>query len=131
MSNNEIKLRPTKGKITFNDNIILSVINLATKEIAGVSSIDNKHMFALKRWFNKNYADMEPEEFVKNILIDKLNVKKIVIGSNSTFGKDKAGNVEVMKFLGYKYGFKVCVVELMKEYFTNKTSVKICVLILY
>ena len=57
MSNNEIRLRPTKGNITFKDDIILSVINLATKEIAGVSSINTKHMSALKRWFSKNYAD--------------------------------------------------------------------------
>ena len=57
MASNEIKLRPTKGKITFKDNIIYSVINLATKEIAGVSSVDTKYGFALKRWFSKNFAE--------------------------------------------------------------------------
>ncbi len=57
MASNEIKLRPTKGKITFKDNIIYSVINLATKEIAGVSSIDTRYGCALKRWFSKNFAE--------------------------------------------------------------------------
>lgn len=66
MSNNEIKLRPTKGKITFNDNIILSVINLATKEIAGVSSINNKYMNILKRWFSKNYAEGVKISYLNN-----------------------------------------------------------------
>ena len=66
MSNNEIKLRPTKGNITFKDDIILSVINLATKEIAGVSSINTKYMSALKRWFNKNYADGVKISYLNN-----------------------------------------------------------------
>ena len=69
MSNNEIKLRKTKGDITFKDSIILSVINLATKEIAGVSAINNKHMFVLKRWFNKNYADGVKISYVNNSMI--------------------------------------------------------------
>ncbi|MBE5735301.1 MAG: Asp23/Gls24 family envelope stress response protein [Clostridiales bacterium] len=69
MSNNEIKLRPTKGNITFNDHIILSVINLATKEIAGVSSLDTKHMFALKRWFNKNYSNGVKISYLNNSMI--------------------------------------------------------------
>ncbi len=66
MSNNEIKLRPTKGKITFKDDIILSVINLATKEIAGVSSVNTKYIHALQRWFNKNYSDGVKISYLNN-----------------------------------------------------------------
>lgn len=51
------ELRKAKGDIIFKDDIIISVINLATKEIAGVSSIvENVHCM-LKRWLNKkNYS---------------------------------------------------------------------------
>jgi len=66
MSNNEIKLRPTKGNITFNDHIILSVISLATKEIAGVSSMNTKYMSVLTRWFNKNYSDGVKISYLNN-----------------------------------------------------------------
>jgi len=69
MSNNEIKLRPTKGNITFNDHIILSVINLATKETAGVSSIDTNHMFAPQCWFNKNYSNGVKISYLNNSMI--------------------------------------------------------------
>ena len=65
--------------------------------------------------FNIEFADMLPEEFVKNILLDKLNARVIIMGENSTFGKDGKGNVKLMKRLGDKYGFKVEVVELLKE----------------
>ena len=69
MSNNEIKIRPTKGKITFNDNIIFSVINLATKEIAGVSSINTKYGGILRKWFTKNYVDGVKISYLNNSMI--------------------------------------------------------------
>jgi len=65
--------------------------------------------------FSKAYADITPEEFVKDILIDKLNMKKVVIGSNSTFGKSSEGNVELLKVLADKYNFEVVEIPLLKE----------------
>ena len=65
--------------------------------------------------FTKTYANMTAENFVKDILLDKLKAKKIVMGSNSTFGKDSKGNIEVMRKLASKYGFELVEVELLKE----------------
>ena len=53
---NNIK-KQAKGNVTYGSDIVLSVINLATKEIAGVSSIVTKFGSALKRWFSNNYYD--------------------------------------------------------------------------
>lgn len=55
--------------------------------------------------------DLEPEEFVKDILIDKLNIKAAVIGANGRFGKKSAGDAQMLKKLGERYGFEVLVVE--------------------
>lgn len=54
-NNNSTKL--TKGRVTYKSSIILSVINLATKEIAGVSSLVSKVGSALDRWFKRNYYE--------------------------------------------------------------------------
>lgn len=51
--------------------------------------------------------ELEPEEFVKKILVDKLNIKIAVVGENNRFGKDAEGNVGLLKKLGEKYGFSV------------------------
>lgn len=53
---NNIK-KQAKGNVTYGSDIVLSVINLATKEIAGVSSIVTKFSSVLKRWFSNNYYD--------------------------------------------------------------------------
>jgi len=65
--------------------------------------------------FNEKFYNMTPNEFVKDVLVEKLNVKVVVMGENSTFGKDKKGDVYFMKELGEKYGFEVIIVELLKE----------------
>lgn len=65
--------------------------------------------------FNLDFSKMEPEEFVKNILVDKLHINALVMGENSTFGKDRKGNVSVMMEFSKKYNFKLNVVKLVTE----------------
>lgn len=64
--------------------------------------------------FNDETRGMSPEFFVKDILVDKLNVKLIVVGEDFRFGKDRAGNVDTLKKLGEIYGFDVIAVEKVR-----------------
>lgn len=63
--------------------------------------------------FNESFSKMEPEEFVKEVLVDKIGARVVVMGKNSTFGKDRTGNIEVMKELGMVYGFRVVCVDMV------------------
>ncbi|QNU65732.1 bifunctional riboflavin kinase/FAD synthetase [Ruminiclostridium herbifermentans] len=60
--------------------------------------------------FNENFSRLSPEEFVKQILIDKLHIKLAVVGYDYKFGYHGDGNVEFLKELGKKYGFRVIVI---------------------
>ncbi|MBR4124144.1 MAG: Asp23/Gls24 family envelope stress response protein [Clostridia bacterium] len=63
--------KSNKGKVTCNKNILLSIINLATKEIAGVSSLCDNFGSGIKRLFSNNYANGVKIEYGKNgIVID-------------------------------------------------------------
>ena len=61
--------------------------------------------------FTKEFSQISAEGFVKEILIKKIGMKEIVIGYNYTFGRKREGNVELLKILGEKLGFKVHVIE--------------------
>lgn len=63
--------------------------------------------------FDEEFSKIEPEKFVKDVLVDKLSVKLVVMGENSTFGNDKHGNKTVMERLGHKYGFEVIKVSMI------------------
>lgn len=56
-------------------------------------------------------SNLGPEEFVKEILIDKFNIKAAVMGTNGRFGRKSAGTAKTLCELGKKYGFEVLVVE--------------------
>ncbi len=48
------ELGEDKGKITCDRNILLSIISLATKEISGVSSLQDSFSMKLKKLFSKS-----------------------------------------------------------------------------
>ena len=57
--------------------------------------------------FNKEMADISAEDFVKEILVNKLGVKKLIIGHDFAFAKNREGTPPILKILGKKYGFMV------------------------
>ena len=54
---------------------------------------------------------MSPEDFVREIICRKLNAKTVVVGFNFRFGYRALGNIETLKLLSEKYGFKVIIVD--------------------
>lgn len=57
--------------------------------------------------FTKEFSRMLPEDFIENILVEKIKVKEIIVGTNYAFGKNKRGTVELLRRRGEKYGFRV------------------------
>ena len=55
-----------KGKITCNKNILLSIINLATKEISGVAALTNKFKNPIAKLFSKKGFDGVKVNFDQN-----------------------------------------------------------------
>lgn len=68
--------------------------------------------------FTEKIRSMEPEDFVREILLDRLRVSAVVMGTDFHFGKDRKGDSEVMRQLGEKYGFLVEI--LPKEKYRGK-----------
>lgn len=54
--------------------------------------------------------NLSAEQFFHDVLIEKFNVKCIVVGYNYHFGRRGEGNAEILTQLGHKYGVKVEVV---------------------
>ena len=57
--------------------------------------------------FTLQVRNMEPEDFITEILVNKLHVKAVVVGSDFHFGKNRRGNSIMLKQMGRRYGFKV------------------------
>ena len=63
--------------------------------------------YLLIKKFTKAFSRLSAEDFVKQILIDKLNVKKIIIGYDHRFGRNRNASIEELKAFGKTYNFEV------------------------
>jgi riboflavin kinase/FMN adenylyltransferase len=64
--------------------------------------------------FNQEFSHLHPDIFIEDILVKKIGVKKIIVGQNYAFGKDRKGTTELLRRRGKKYGFSVKVVRNAK-----------------
>lgn len=71
--------------------------------------------------FDRSFSRMGPEEFVKKVLVDKLRVKKVILGHDARFGCGRTGDTGMMASLAAKYGFCFSVVHELKR---GKRAVK-------
>ena len=75
--------------------------------------------------FDKNFSELSPDEFVKNILVDKLNIKKILIGYDHRFGKNRTAGIMDLKSFGLKYDFQVIEISVEEQDKVSISSTKI------
>jgi riboflavin kinase / FMN adenylyltransferase len=57
--------------------------------------------------FTKEFSHLTSEEFISKILINTIGTKKLVIGYDHHFGKNREGSFEQLKMNSPKYGFQV------------------------
>ena len=57
--------------------------------------------------FTKEFSRLTAEDFVKNILVDHLKAKHIIIGYDHHFGRNRNANIEDLKQFGKDYDFEV------------------------
>lgn len=55
--------------------------------------------------FNEAFAALSPEDFVKQVLVDAMQAKHILIGDDFRFGARRVGDFGLLKSLGERYGF--------------------------
>lgn len=57
--------------------------------------------------FTKEFSQLSSEEFITTILVEKIGTRKLVIGYDHHFGKNREGSFEQLKLNGPRYGFEV------------------------
>jgi riboflavin kinase/FMN adenylyltransferase len=63
------------------------------------------HVICLE--FSSQLAEISPEDFVKELLKERIGVRELFVGATFRFGKDRAGTIEDLTRLGPAMGFRV------------------------
>jgi len=61
--------------------------------------------------FTWKFADIPAKEFVEDILIKRIGMKAIVVGKDYTFGKNREGNLDLLKTFANDFDFEVIVAD--------------------
>jgi len=54
--------------------------------------------------FTREFSSLTPDQFIEEILIDRLHASHVTVGENFTFGHKAAGNVETLRNSGKSFG---------------------------
>ncbi len=75
--------------------------------------------------FNQSLSTISPQDFVKNILVDGLGVKFLVVGDDFRFGKDRAGDKVLLDAEGLVHGFSVTSADTVELHGERVSSTRI------
>lgn len=64
--------------------------------------------------FTKSFSELTSFQFIKEYIVEKIGVKKIIIGHDHHFGKAREGNVEFLKSISNEFGFDVIEISPLK-----------------
>lgn len=83
------------------------VSNAQKRELLAGVGIDATLMLT----FDQDLADLEPADFVQQVLVDALGARIVLAGSDFKFGRKGAGDVALLRELGAVHGFEVVLID--------------------
>jgi riboflavin kinase/FMN adenylyltransferase len=99
------------------------LINHISEKINIIRDIGIDVLFCIA--FTKTFAAQDPEDFVRDVLVDKLRVKEVYVGYDSRFGQGERGSPDKLKTWGRKYDFRTIVVSPITHHGIVISSTKI------
>lgn len=110
-------------RIIFNPEDDLKLLNTIEEKTYFLEKHGIQYLFLQE--FDADFRNLMGEEFVKQILVEKLNVKYLIIGHDHTFGKNKSGDFTLLKKMAPEFGFEVHQVEAINFHEKNISSTQI------
>ncbi len=100
-----ISFWPHPRMVLNNDPGFLKLINTMDEKQELLRNIGINHLILIP--FTFEFAQTSSTDFIKNILVDVIGTKKLIIGYNHRFGKNREGSFDNLVKDSSKYGFEV------------------------
>jgi riboflavin kinase/FMN adenylyltransferase len=100
-----ISFWPHPRMVLNNDPGFLKLINTMEEKQELLRNIGINHLILIP--FTREFAQTSSTDFIKTILVDAIGTRKLIIGYNHRFGKNREGNFNNLVRDSSKYGFEV------------------------
>ena len=87
------------------DDDSLRLINDIEEKVSQLSKVGIDHLIIIP--FSRDFSNQSPEEYISNVLVGKLGTKKIVIGYDHHFGKDRKGSLQDLEQFASIFDYSV------------------------
>lgn len=96
---------PHPRKVLFPEQTDLQMLTSREEKIKLIENLGTDILIEFP--FSLEFSQIEPLDFISEILVKKLHVKKLVIGYDHKFGKNREGNLQTFKEQASKYNYSV------------------------
>ncbi len=87
------------------DDLTLKLLNTFEEKAELLKEQGIQHLLRIP--FTKEFSQISSSDFIRNVLVDRIGTRKLVIGYDHHFGKNREGSFDQLKQNAPKYGFEV------------------------
>ncbi len=91
----------------------IKILNTISERVKLFKRFGVEHVVIVK--FDKEFARTDPEVFIRDMLFGQVGFRKILVGYDHNFGKDRSGNRDLLQKLGGELGFETEPIGPFKE----------------
>ena len=100
------------------ENQDLKMINTIEEKAEILAALGVDHLIITP--FTRDFSNLNPAEYIKNILVDTIGIKQLIVGYDHRFGKDRSGGMLDLVAFSKPYGYEI---EEIKEQDVNDVAV--------
>lgn len=92
-------------RIVINNNFKIQLLSPLEEKFELLKTYGIDHVVVVP--FTRDFSQQLPQTYVQDFLVKNFRPKRIVVGYNHRFGKNRAGNINLLRALGVALGFDV------------------------
>jgi len=96
---------PHPRTVVSNDSQNLRLLTTLDEKIELLDQAGVDHLVVIP--FTRSFSELTSEEYIRQILIGKIGTRKLVIGYDHRFGRDREGGFDYIQAHQSEYGFEV------------------------
>ncbi len=102
-----ITFYPHPKKIIFRESKI-ELLSTPSEKVKLIESFGIENMLIIK--FTKEFSQLGPDKFLEKYIVDGIGAREVVIGYDHHFGKERGGDINSLKKIGFDSGFEVTII---------------------
>ena len=96
---------PHPRQVLFPNDHGLKLLQTLDEKAKSLDALGIDHLLVIP--FNRSFADWDYETYVRRVLVEELHTRKLILGYDHQFGKNREGTIDNLKRQALIYGFEI------------------------